>query len=335
MIIIKTDIIVIVPIYNSERYIERCVNSIINQTYSYWKMILIDDGSKDKSLDIIKKYEKTDKRIKVIHQENQGAGAARNTGIDYIYKKDYKNKYLVFVDSDDYIENNYFELLSLHNEDVVFIDVLQRDTNGNVLKKELMSKYSNQKRDSFIRKQMTGYIPWGGVRKAVKTNLIFDNNIRFSKCKIGEEAIYSFWILEKASNIGFINVPVYNYELHQDSLSSSKCDDPWGETYDNLKIELKKNKLYDKYSKTLNSFNITSTLVSIDKISKHCEKKEINSKLKDRKKIYEIRNNNCGIDISSLNYKSKILFPLIIFKYYLPIKYISIFRNKLQKNRGD
>ena len=94
---------VIVPIYNVEKYLEKCVNSILKQTYINLEIILVDDGSPDRCPEICDKLAKTDDRIKVIHQQNGGLSKARNVGIDVA-----KGAYLVFVDSDDTVE---FELI--------------------------------------------------------------------------------------------------------------------------------------------------------------------------------------------------------------------------------
>lgn len=97
---------VIVPIYNAEKYMEKCIDSILNQTLNDIEVILINDGSTDNSLEIAKRYEKRDKRIIVIDQNNSGPSAARNNGI-----KIATGKYIGFVDSDDYIENTMYEKL--------------------------------------------------------------------------------------------------------------------------------------------------------------------------------------------------------------------------------
>lgn len=97
---------VIVPIYNVEMYLPRCVYSIINQTYSNIEILLVDDGSTDSCYEIIKQFEKEDLRIRIFHQKNGGLSAARNTGIDNA-----KGKYLAFVDSDDYIHPRMLEIL--------------------------------------------------------------------------------------------------------------------------------------------------------------------------------------------------------------------------------
>ncbi len=92
---------IIVPVYNVENYLEECINSIVFQDYSNWELLLIDDGSSDGSASICDKYSNSDPRIVTIHQENRGASVARNRGIDLA-----SGKYVMFVDSDDYIENS-------------------------------------------------------------------------------------------------------------------------------------------------------------------------------------------------------------------------------------
>lgn len=153
----------IVPVYNSEKYVARCIDSIIAQTYSNWELILVDDGSVDNSLSILHEYEKHDSRIKVIHQSNAGPGIARNTGI-----QNATGDYIIFVDSDDKIIDNYFDLLSKKNEDVVFIDIDQVDGRFHLLKEEHMSSYQNLAKDDFLRRQMTGKINWGGAARQSK-----------------------------------------------------------------------------------------------------------------------------------------------------------------------
>ena len=100
----ETLISIIVPVYNIEDYLPRCIESVLNQTYTNLELILVDDGSKDKSGEICDEYCKNDERIRVIHKENGGSSSARNAGINVA-----KGKYLGFVDSDDYIEKDMYE----------------------------------------------------------------------------------------------------------------------------------------------------------------------------------------------------------------------------------
>ncbi|MCR5506573.1 MAG: glycosyltransferase, partial [bacterium] len=105
---------VIIPVYNVELYLSQCLESIINQTYKNLEIILVNDGSKDSSIDICKAYVKKDKRIKYIYQKNMGLSASRNTGI-----KNATGDYIHFIDSDDYIPLDYYEKMisALGNSD--------------------------------------------------------------------------------------------------------------------------------------------------------------------------------------------------------------------------
>jgi glycosyltransferase involved in cell wall biosynthesis len=94
---------VIVPVYNSEKYLETCLNSLEKQTLDSIEFIVIDDGSTDKSYEIMQKYAKKDKRFKIYSKENEGVGKTRNLGIKLA-----KGEYIGFVDSDDYVSNDYF-----------------------------------------------------------------------------------------------------------------------------------------------------------------------------------------------------------------------------------
>lgn len=95
---------VIVPVYNVEKYIRECLDSIVNQTYKNLQIILVDDGSTDNSGKICDEFAKKDSRITVVHQENQGAGVAKNTGLELI-----EGEYFSIIDSDDYIDLSMYE----------------------------------------------------------------------------------------------------------------------------------------------------------------------------------------------------------------------------------
>lgn len=303
---------VIVPVYNADKYIDRCVNSIISQTHSDWELFLIDDGSKDNSLKKIKEYEQKDKRITAIHQDNQGAGVARNNGLKYV-----SGDYVVFVDSDDYIEEKYFELLSEHNEDVVFIDVNRRNEKGEITAQERLSSYKGTDKDDILRGQMAGKILWGGVRKAVKRGLLEEHSIRYSNLKVGEEAIYSFQLLYYAESISFIETTVYNYEVHAGSLSQTFQDDPWGPVAIALREKAKTMGCYETYADTLNCFIYTAGIVSLEKLAKLNSFSEYRIKSKKRmQQVIEQLDEDYPIDYKHMNLKARVLSPFVKRKMY-------------------
>ena len=122
-------ITIIVPVYNSEKTLHRCVDSILDQTYQNFEILLINDGSKDHSGDICDEYAKSDTRVRVFHKENKGVSAARNTGLDNA-----KGAWVSFVDSDDWISSEYLNVLYkeaiVTNADVVTCDFFEVVRNG-------------------------------------------------------------------------------------------------------------------------------------------------------------------------------------------------------------
>lgn len=313
----------IIPAFNAEKTIDKCLSSIVNQTYDDWETIVVDDGSTDKTFSLCEKYAQFDSRIKVIHQKNSGAGIARNTGLKYINH----NGYVVFVDADDYIEKDYFESLSYHSEDLVFIDVKRIDQNHSFV--ESIYKYRHLKKETLLQYQMTGRIPWGGVRKAVKANVILNNNILYSSHMVGEESIYSFMVLYFSSSVGFISHPLYNYIIHNDSLSHSQLDDPWGEVAINLRGKLLSLDLYDKFAKTLNAFLLVSMAASLFRMSL-----KYNGKVFKQKAIQRCKNANeeidkkYNVDYKSIALKPKIVIFLAKMKMYGFIRLLSRLINK-------
>ena len=163
----------IVPVYNTEKLVGRCIDSVIAQTYPNWELILVDDGSTDGSLGVLREYETKDSRIKAIHQDNAGPGLARNKGIENA-----TGDYIVFVDSDDVIKPDYFEKLSYETADVVFIDINQVDEDFNVQRKEHMSDYQSLSKDDLLRSQLTGKFPWGGVAQGSQSRAFVEEQNR-------------------------------------------------------------------------------------------------------------------------------------------------------------
>lgn len=318
---------VIIPVYNSEKYIERSINSIIAQEYKNWELLLIDDGSVDNSLSIMYEYEKKDSRIKVFSQKNSGPGIARNFGIFQA-----TGDYIVFVDSDDRIRSDYFDILSKKTEDVVFIDIDQVDENFNVIRTEYMSAFKRLPKDVLLRRQMTGNINWGGVRKAVKRDLLLNNKIIFSKHKIGEEATYSFLVLWYAKSFTFIDRSLYDYVNRKGSQSDFQMDDPWGEVAISLKKKITEMGLYVKFANTINAFIITAGIVSLDKMSLKYRFRTYRKLAKER---IENLNDNLdlehSIDFLSLDKKAILIYPFLKMGWISIIYIVSRLRSFCRK----
>lgn len=199
---------VIVPVYNSEKYLEKCIGSILNQTYENLELILIDDGSKDNSGLICDKYAAFDKRVKVIHKENAGVSSARNQGVDCA-----SGEYIAFVDSDDWLEESTFQilidLLKYKNSDMVVSNVYFRN------EKEVCSigipanehTYSPEEANQLLLKFQFSSSLWLCLysRKLIKGNYL-NESIHF-----WEDLEYQYRIISKANNIVVNNTPLYHY----------------------------------------------------------------------------------------------------------------------------
>lgn len=294
---------VVIPVYNASCYLHRCIESVLSQSYKDFELILVDDGSTDDSGVKCDKYASLDNRIHVIHQKNAGAGAARNAGLTKAL-----GDYIVFIDSDDMILQGYFEALSKHNEDVVFINVDNINEEGKLVNREYMSDFKHFPVDKILRSQMTGKIPWGGVRKCVKNIIIKEHNIGYSHHRVGEEAIYSYQVLRNANTVGFIDQVCYCYMLRDDSLSQSKEEDPWGEVALSLKKEIDRLGDYSMYADTLNAFINTAAAVSIYKIAQYNSYLSFKNKARKRlKKLQSEIDYNHKTDWKNTNYKIRMV----------------------------
>lgn len=220
---------VIVPIYNSEKTIKKCMDSIINQNYTNIEIILVNDGSKDKSLNIISEYEKKDARIIIINQENKGLSGARNTGI-----KSATGKYITFVDSDDYIDKdmiqNTLKIFEKYDCDIVRNNYKLAYQDGNIeFRKELYGDKDKlidlqDKKTKLIEKILLGkiqsYSPLLTIKKELLKNnkLLFDEDILFM-----EDIVFFIKLLLIAKNMFFINEPkYYYYQSNSSSLTKNQ-----------------------------------------------------------------------------------------------------------------
>lgn len=216
---------IIVPIYNTEHYLDNCVNSIINQTYRNLEIILVNDGSKDNSGDICDKFSVLDKRIKVIHKENGGVSSARNIGLDIC-----SGDYIMFVDSDDWIENTTVDkLIDIQKEgnfDVVMFGVYFEYTKQNKVKNYI---FKNEK--FYELSKITSLLP--SLIKEEKINalwnkfyssaLIKENNIKFNESlNIAEDALFNYQIFMHVKSYCTLNDCFYHYMIRNDEESLSK-----------------------------------------------------------------------------------------------------------------
>lgn len=211
---------IIVPIYNVEEYLPKCIDSILNQTYKELEVILVDDGSPDSCGKICDRYAKKDERVKVIHQKNGGLSAARNSGLDCA-----NGEYIGFVDSDDYIEPEMYEKLleaiiknkcamSICNVNYVFED-------GKIIPKNLKAKDEVFEFADAIR-EMNTYEKFDmGVWSKLFKKELFES-IRFPVGKLSEDFYIMYRIFDRAQKVSYISETLYNYLQRTSSLTRNK-----------------------------------------------------------------------------------------------------------------
>lgn len=258
---------VIIPVYNVEVYLRKCLDTLINQTLKDIEYICINDGSTDNSLLILEEYAQKDSRFIIINQENQGQGAARNKGLEFV-----KGEYIGFVDPDDWIESDMYE--EMYNKAKKYdVDIIECNRNfyrNNLLEKKednqkLIYKNTNQEIIyeniyqplTFFENFLDVYS--GSVlNKLFKTEFIKKNNILFSKGRMIEDVV--FFLSALASNPKYMNIDKYYYCYNLRVGSSVNSISEYGfdifTGFDILFIFLAKINLYLNYKKYFQNFMI-------------------------------------------------------------------------------
>lgn len=208
---------VIVPVYKVEKYIHKCVDSILNQTFTDFELILVDDGSPDNCGKICDEYAEKDSRVRVIHKENGGLSDARNFGIDVA-----KGEIIGFVDSDDIIDTNmYGDMIGYMDEHD--LDVVCADTyvvRGE--RKKFNPRYDTDKifmRDEAINEILNGTLDNSAVNKIYKRSIMGD--VRYPKGRVYEDVATTYKYIFQARRVGYICKPYYYYFKRGGSIVSS------------------------------------------------------------------------------------------------------------------
>ena len=212
---------IIVPVYNVEKYIDKCLYSIQKQTITDWECLLIDDGSTDKSGAICEYYSAKDKRFKVVHKFNSGVVDTRNLGI-YLAKGDY----IGFVDSDDFLDparyQKALEAAESKQYDIVRCDLRQIKINGETTIWTLPKGEYDIK--SKILLSTSAYDNSGVVQSIYKSELVKGHNLYFRDCDYGEDWLFNVEAFTHAGKLYSLGEPLYNYIRHENSLSKSDLD---------------------------------------------------------------------------------------------------------------
>lgn len=288
---------IIVPVYNSEKFLNRCVTSILGQSYENLEVILINDGSADRSGEICEEFARLDKRITVIHQENQGVSEARNRGLSLA-----TGEYVGFVDADDWIEEGMYrsllDLLLGNDGDIsihsFYVDEDGRDRSRRGESDEVLVMNSEEAiREMFLAKRFAGHL----------CNKLFKRSVLQGICLNKEVAVYEdmlfLWdALHRAKRIVFRDKKVYHYVIHSGSALQTVWEDSFFSVFEATQSMLEKTRReYPKSVPGAQKTVLLSCLVVATKLHKTGRLSQENYR-----KVRNVMN-------GSLNFKSVLLFP--------------------------
>ena len=339
-------ITIVIPVYNVEKYLDRALNSVVNQTYKNIEIIIVNDGSTDKSEEIILKYKEKDKRIIYVKQKNRGLSEARNTALEKV-----TGEYVFFFDSDDFLEINIIEVLynaiKSDNADMAICGyyIYNEDNNErhevNHIKKEKEVVNTNEidfMKEQYITHKYENHV-WD---KLYKTSIIKENELVF-KFQMVEDILFNMEIYPYLNKIVYLKKPLYNYCIRNTSITgryNENLFDLYIQLFELLEKYSKKRKVNFSY-KVFFEYNIYNVLNlcadnhfkhkknknflnDIEKLFKNEKLMEYNHQLMEKvDKLIEYKNKKVFIKLMSKfikNKKSKRLYYLFWIKYKLKNK---------------
>jgi glycosyltransferase involved in cell wall biosynthesis len=265
---------IIVPVYNAEKYLRRCLDSLVEQDLSDIEIIVVNDGSSDSSIKILEEYRHEDNRIKIIHKTNEGVSSARNIGIELA-----KGEFIGFVDSDDWVDKEMYKVLydtvTKENAEIIMCTYI-REFGSHSKKKNfnLPSKiiYNDEEVKTRVMRRLIGPVneeianpelldAWGTVwSKLYRTDLIKQNNLTFSDLReIGtnEDSLFNILAVFHAQSFIFINTPYYHYWRENNGSVTSGFNpyliDQWFNLYSKIGSFIEENKLDVNFQIALNN----------------------------------------------------------------------------------
>lgn len=251
---------IIVPVYNSEKYLRCCIESVISQTYCDWELILVNDGSKDNSLAICQEYASSDTRIYVVDKPNGGVSSARNRGL-----KEANGEWITFMDSDDWLDDNaleiYYDAAQRTGADIIKTGYRYYRNTGNEGKAINREITLIDKSDILAKLQKTGYYAfvWNAIfRKGITTCLQFDESTPWL-----EDQFFGYECILRAHKVTLLPKMVYNYRIHE-SGSLSAVSDPFVIAYSarrdmEYKLRLFDNRNTEEQVKCWNTYHLWQT----------------------------------------------------------------------------
>lgn len=300
-------IAIIIPVYNTSKYLKKCLDSVINQTYKNYDVIIVNDGSTDNSLEIIKNYINKNSNITLINQKNMGLSSARNNAI-----KKVNSDYFLFLDSDDYLDLNALKILvdNLNNEDLLRYQM--RDIKEDLYIDRNYITFKNLNGKEAIKYLIDSYYTEPACTYLYKTKFYKENNFKFMDKLYHEDYGLIPYVIIKANKITAIEDKIYFYVQREGSITKNKKNilkryKDIKKQYDNLIEKLKEEDFENKsYLISYLTNNLFYKLVLLDKEN---YKKEL--KVLKKENIYKnLLNDNLKRKIKNLIIK---INPRLVF----------------------
>lgn len=208
----------IIPTYNIENYIEECVHSVLKQTFNDFEVILVNDGSTDRSLEKCRSLQREDKRVKVVDKANGGLSSARNAGLDVA-----KGDYIIYVDGDDWVCPIMLELAeSFHKSngivDILFFDLYKAYPNRNILVDYRIKEGVFKGVDFFLNSNFLAV----AHSKVFRRGFLQEQGLKFLEGRLHEDMSYTIPLCIKAERVGYVGCPVYYYRQNRAGSIMSK-----------------------------------------------------------------------------------------------------------------
>lgn len=294
---------IIIPLYNKEKYISECLLSLLDQTYPYTEIIIVDDGSNDDSLSVVRKISKDYNNVHIISQENGGRSSARNNGLNHV-----SGKYVVMVDADDVVEQDYLEnLYNYINVDKSDCVVCGMKIVGKKQRNVCCNKHSLLNIDmAFLYR----YIATNGLNlgtsccnKLFKYSIIQDNNIKFINIDVGEDYLFCLDYARHSNTWSTIDKALYHYNQHDDSTMHDKGRDLTNKiyaVYDSIEGFIEQNGFIELYEALYASYIklVFKETIRISYIDDWKNRKRLYQKTLNDKKNNVILKNACTKDMT-------------------------------------
>lgn len=316
---------IIIPVYNTKPYLERCIQSVVQQTYKQLEILLIDDGSTDGAAELCDRFAEHHTNIYVVHIENRGVSIARNKGLDIA-----RGEFILFIDSDDAVSNTYVESFINSNDDadiiIGSIEDLYIDRAGHTYKHKI--RKHKAPRYGKLFDEYYNLIDWirGPVAKLYRKHIIDEYNLRFDKnLSVAEDQVFNFNYYCYIQSYKIQEQSVYKYYHHDINNSLSTLLTEKAFLDDIFKLDLEYNFIREHYSGNFNVIYIHQLIELINKYTKFDGVHNIIFSYKRIKKLAELKPLSVNRKISR---KKRIVTYLLIFKLYWIVTIYYWFKNK-------